>query len=367
MSKKRILLICIGAIMMFIILCFIPVLVTRLSIVSLGVNKPNEIGDTIGGILGPVIGFVAAIAAFLAFWMQFEANQKQFLQFNKQNEDTKIERFENKFYELLKIHRENVNEFSIVRFDNPENTISGRRVFVSMLDELRFCYHITCSCCREITKRGEIEKTTFSEGEILSLAYVAYFNGVSDSSLTALDGIEDRVFFQVFEKKFEPLIKELVKDLRNYRSSFLKGDTITVNVLYPSPFGIISNQQTLKIKYVPFSGHNSRLGHYYRQLFQVVRFIIEYDDKVIKNKYDYIKTLRAQLSNYEQVLLYYNALSPFGNSWLENNFLTEWKMIKNIPLPLADFGVLPKEKLGEKDSKGNFLFEWDEIKSKVPE
>ena len=49
-------------------------------------------------------------------------------------------------------------------------------------------------------------------------------------------------------------------------------------------------------------------------------------------KLNYLRTLRAQLSNYEQVMLYYNWLSEYGNAWEDrnNHFLTEYKMIHNL-------------------------------------
>ena len=121
----------------------------------------------------------------------------------------------------------------------------------------------------------------------------------------------------------------------------------------------------LNIKYLPFSGHISRLGHYYRHLFQTVKYVAEQEEKIIPNKYIYLKTLRAQLSTHEQLFLYYNALSVLGEPWLKNGYLTEYRMIKNIPLPMASFGIYPKKKLGDKNSKGELLFEWDEIKKRV--
>ena len=115
------------------------------------------------------------------------------------------------------------------------------------------------------------------------------------------------------------------------------------------------------MKYIPFSGHNSRLGHYFRHLYQTVKYVVEQDNEVIKDKYGYIKIIRAQLSNYEQVLLYYNAISVFGKPWLDEGYLKDWRMIKNIPLYVANFGPLPKEKLGVTNNKGEKLFEVDEV------
>ncbi len=63
---------------LFAAISFLPIVVTKLSWISLNVNKPNEIGDTIGGILGPIVGFLGVVVTFLAFWMQYKANEKQF-------------------------------------------------------------------------------------------------------------------------------------------------------------------------------------------------------------------------------------------------------------------------------------------------
>jgi len=65
--------------------------------------------------------------------------------------------------------------------------------------------------------------------------------------------------------------------------------------------------------YTPFEGHQSRLGHYYRHLYQMTRYVDEQSIDI--NKYEYVKTIRAQLSTHEQALLLLNSLTPVGQDW----------------------------------------------------
>lgn len=53
--------------------------------------SPNEIGDSIGGTLNPIIGITGAILTFLAFYIQFKANneQRKFFYIGLQNERDK--------------------------------------------------------------------------------------------------------------------------------------------------------------------------------------------------------------------------------------------------------------------------------------
>src|SRR5690606_38694642 len=108
---------------------FFPYWFTTRSWFGVDFSKTGQIGDTIGGILGPFIAIAAAILTFLAFWVQFKANEQQ-------KKDLQIERFENKFYNLMEIHRNNVHEVII------GETTKGRRAFISMFKELKFTYLI---------------------------------------------------------------------------------------------------------------------------------------------------------------------------------------------------------------------------------
>jgi hypothetical protein len=89
----------------------------------------------------------------------------------------------------------------------------------------------------------------------------------------------------------------------------------------------------LYFNYKPFSGHAQRLGHYFRHLYLTVKSISNsdivtgYDDRM-----KYLKILRAQLSNHEQILLFYNWLSEYGANWENDShaFFTEYCMIHNL-------------------------------------
>lgn len=55
----------------------------------------------------------------------------------------------------------------------------------------------------------------------------------------------------------------------------------------------------------------SDVGHYFRSLYNIIKFIDESD---ISNKKRYTNLVRAQLSTYELKMLYYNCLSGYGRS-----------------------------------------------------
>lgn len=93
-----------------------------------------------------------------------------------------------------------------------------------------------------------------------------------------------------------------------------------------------------------YGGHQFKLGHYYRHLYQTVKFIDRQDVFCYREKYEYAKTLRAQLSTPEQYLLFFNSLSKSGRAWefaqisvepsYENaNYylITKYNFIKNLP------------------------------------
>lgn len=72
--------------------------------------------------------------------------------------------------------------------------------------------------------------------------------------------------------------------------------------------------------------HQPELGHYYRYLFRLVLFV-----KNSEMGSDlYMNLLRAQLSDQELLLLFYNGLSPSGAAF--KPLIEEWALLDNMPV-----------------------------------
>lgn len=290
--------------------------------------EPNEIGDSIGGILNPMIGLLASVLTFLAFYMQKIANDDIKNQF-------KIQQFESQFYEMLRLHKENVNEIEVlakdtnVKFDQSETfevvsslsflrhnfkikrplnasslrIYKGREAFRIMKNEFEI-YYLEA----RTIKLNEIEEDDFHA------AYELFFWGVNGYARHDKRGLWQRLQPVEFIDKLQQKIVTIINNSHD-----------------EDPINIFFNHETLK-EVVLGNGYSAHLGHYYRHLFHTVKFIAEKKELNYIQKRNYLKILRGQLSNYEQVMLFYNWMSNYGNQWENdsNNYFTKYKMIHNL-------------------------------------
>ena len=110
------------------------------------------------------------------------------------------------------------------------------------------------------------------------------------------------------------------------------------------------------------------LPQYYRNLFAIVKFVVHADSKLNLNNSDklkYLRILRSTISDYEQVMLFYNWRSKIGENWENdsNKFFTEFKMIHNLKkILLIDDSIdiftilrIPTEKQGDFFEDLNFV------------
>ena len=313
-------------------------------------SQTGYIGDTIGGIMNPFISIVGVIVTGLAFYMQFKANKLQRELFNKEidknKEQFEFQKFESKLYEMLRIHRDNVSDFRIEGYDFEEKSnhlnqpvsltryvkdTIGRKVFVTMHTELE--------CIIKIYKIANNITTIDKKG--YNLCYEVFFGGLRS--------------FQIKFPQYTQFIHYLTLARRQHNNDLIP--TNKSNFKRKTFNGI-----DLNFNYKPFSGHSSRLGHYFRQLFLIVKTVV-FEDSLKGNdelKLNYLRLLRAQLTNHEQILLFYNWLNhDFGGNWenKQNAFFSKFKMIHNLwyNLMLQDNYIL--EKIDWIRKKGDDVFE----------
>jgi len=303
----------------------------------------GPVGDTVNGIAGPFLALAGIIVTFLAFYIQVKANEQQ-------RKDIRVERFENKFYELLRLHKENVNEIAIDGYD--QRKIEKRKAFVSMYKELRFAFFITKQSHSFLISTGILKKS-YSDSDLLRMSYIFFYAGVGIHS----DKTNKSMMKGSFDNELYDRVCLSLSEIQSNHKTQSKSKTLQ-EIELPD-----IGKAMLPKSYRPFVGHLNRLGHYYRHLFQTVRFVVEQDESFIShaNKLDYLKTLRAQLSDHEQVMLYYNAIVGLGEAWITNGYFTKYKMIHNLPLPLADFGISPDTLFKKELEEGLDMFEWHSV------
>ena len=66
-------------------------------------DKTGQVGDFIGGVIGTIV----SAGAFYLLYLTLNEQKKVFIE---QKRAFEKERFESKFFELIKMHRDNVNE-----------------------------------------------------------------------------------------------------------------------------------------------------------------------------------------------------------------------------------------------------------------
>lgn len=258
-------------------------------------------GSLMGGVVGILLSFAGVILIIQTL--------------NEQDEDFSKQKIESRFFELLNIHRENVKDMKIKEKE-------GKSATIWMMRELFQCF--------QIAKHIDIElmnpeagfsnkpqenyaklKGEYSEEQLINFSYLAFFFGCVEHPKVGT--------FKEYVQEYDPIfVKEFISFCTNNRARIRKEEN------FPFPM---------------FAGHQLRLGHYFRHLYQSIIYIDKQKDKWLKydEKYQYIKTLRAQLTTQEQVIFFFNSLSGLGKVWEQSQteenkkLVTKYNLIKNIP------------------------------------
>ena len=84
------------------------------------------------------------------------------------------------------------------------------------------------------------------------------------------------------------------------------------------------------------------LSAYFRNMYNAIKMVDESKTLTDSEKYELITIYRAQISNPELYIIFFNILSRFGAKWDQKNFINKYEFIKNIPFEYCD-GYNPKK------------------------
>lgn len=368
-------------------ICFFPFVFT----ITPGIKDfttTGQIGDTIGGIMGPFIAIAVGALTFLAFWVQFKANEQQKYYFKKQDTKNDIERLETRLFEMIKWHRDNVSELTYSTYSFSINA-EGRKVAI----EDEYLSRKVFKAIFDDFKLLSLETEVLFSDINLTIYNPTYLEKLKNNDLLTLRGIDLLIYAKIdllycilyfglsiegkntlnrhFEGRYnlefcnrlillastkptknssawkiwqsfngEP-IEEKLQILYGWEKIFKRGLKSPEYEDYYrcSIYNKIYSEATFT-KY--YGGHQFRLSHYFTHLYQIIIYI----DKSIllsdNEKRDNVRLIRAQLSTYEQIIFFINSISILGRSWeLESKhnsnksnpykLISKYKLIKNIP------------------------------------
>lgn len=248
----------------------------------------SQFGDFFGG-------FVGTIFSILSIFLLIYTILRQNIESSKANLETN-------FFRMIDYHNQNVNQLKISNLDSTKsNDISeGRRAFVQFKIQIHKLFKI-------VNKVIEEENYSLTKEQIADIVYIIFYYGIDGSWV---DFIESKL------ERYNPIHKKLAKEIQNR----------------------INLNPDLKIGRT----NQTNLSTYFRNMYNAMKLVDK--SKVLnrKEKKQLINIYRAQLSNPELYVLFFNILSRFGKKWKERKYITIYEFIKNIPHNYCD-GYVPND------------------------
>ena len=275
----------------FIVLSTIFGLIGLISVFVIIFNATYNIGETnifdselaakFGNFFG---GFVGTIFSMLSVFLLIYTIVYQ-------NINIQRTAIESNFFRMIDYHNQNVDQLKISHLDSTrKNDYSeGRRAFVQFKIQIHRLFEV-------VYKINDEKEFNLTKEEIADIVYIIFYYGI-DGSWKSF--IEEKLH------RYNPIHEELAKLIQ---------DKINLNPDYK----IGRTNQT-------------NLSTYFRNMYNAIKMIDETKIFTKKRKKELLKIYRAQFSNPELYLIFFNVLSRFGKKWKENNYIIKYELIKNIP------------------------------------
>lgn len=300
------------------------------------------------GTFGDMFGAVNALFSGLAFAGLIITLIMQQKELSFQRADIFVERNEAKYYKMLDIYSGMTRGLEV-------HGVKGKAAFAELMGEFTYTYNLI----NQIFRKVICEQSYLGKANENLQAIIKDFKRDRDKRDAFLTELSYNLFFYGshyvvvdFTHPERTALGEAIKDIAFKENR--KGESQTFSDYVKE--GVYEVKLPNKgLSCTLFEGHSDFLGHYFRHLFQMVKYVASLDDNFFDedSKAGYIKILRSQMSDYEQILLYYNSLTEQGAAWNyshgdrfpeDASYIVRFRMIKNIPPNFPMFGVLAVEK-----------------------
>ncbi len=246
-----------------------------------GLQSGADYGQFIGGFLGTIISVVVSFFLLATLLNQSLTNAKV--------------AFESNFYKMLDYHFQHIASLTVkhVRASAPASfeAVTGKRVFTVFKLHLERLLKIV----RDLSASLQVG---LHDDQIIDIACIAFYYGLDE---------ENRGFLQDKLRRY-PRSQELVDLLINAKNSRLQHDHEHVG-----------------------RANQTNLSSYFSNMYHLIKYVDTRTILTSREKIRYMNILRAQLSNAELWLLYFNVVSRFGRKWLQNNYIIKYQLIRNMP------------------------------------
>lgn len=269
---------------------------------NLGFQIDTELAAKFGDFFGGFIGTIFTVFSVLLLIYTIAS----------QHLDTSKNGTRDRFFKMLDYHNENIRGIRVPSLEANKSSVieEGRRAFVVYKIQLKRLLQAITNIDDELT-------ANLTDAQKIDIAYICFYYGQSD---TWIGFITQKLSFHPGGKTIADMMLSKVnacKDLKLGRTN------------------------------------QTELSSYFRNMYNAIKLID--NDKYLSRseKIDLVKIYRAQLSNPELYILFFNLVSRFGKKWHENGYIEKYELLTNLPVAYCD-GYDPKKYF-------NINFEEDEI------
>jgi len=251
-------------------------------------------GDFIGGFVGTLFSLVAVLLLYKTLIAQQKSLIKQEKELSNQKLTSEIERFEMTFFNLLKTQQEISDNIKSYFYSLNENiatvtyTVQGREFFAYSKNELFKIWRII---------ESDKYLGAFDEDDVENILHIIEELYDPNNTQYAYDGgakLEEQTIID--NERLKLAIKQ-------YSISSQYWEKVHNSII----------QKKLEALYgLFFQRYHHVIGHYYRHLYHIINFAKEFEnsrEEFYGKSSKYINFIQAQMSSFEMMLLFYNAVS----------------------------------------------------------